>query len=67
MKDELYPNLPEKDFLIKKGDTVTTGILFTEIVFRNNEYTREINVISVLAEKIESDLATDQVKEVLTL
>lgn len=63
----LVAKLSEKDFFIKKGDTVTMEILFNEIVSGNNEYTREIKEESVLAEEIESGLATDQVEEVLTL
>lgn len=60
-------NLSEENFSIKKGDTVTRGILFNEKVSENNEYTREINKEPILAEEVISDLAADQVDEVLTL
>lgn len=60
-------NLSDEDFTIKKGDTVTRGVLFNEVVSKNKEHNREINQEPVLAEEIVSDLTADQVEEVLTL
>lgn len=60
-------NLSEDDFTIKKGDTVTRGILFAEVTSTNNQNTREINEVPVTVDEIVCDLASDQVDHVLVL
>lgn len=36
-------NLSDEDFTIKKGDTVTRGVLSGEVVMESNEHNRKIN------------------------
>lgn len=52
-------NLSENDFVVKKGDTVTRGVLYNEAISLNNNLTREINQEPIIADKVISDLAAD--------
>ncbi|KAL4113911.1 hypothetical protein QTP88_017465 [Uroleucon formosanum] len=60
-------NLSDGDVTIKKGDTVTRGVLFNEVISKSEKRNREVNQEPVSAEEVVSDLAADQVDEVLTL
>jgi len=60
-------NLSDGDVTIKKGDTVTRGVLFNEVVSKSEKQNREVNQEPLSTEEVVSDLTADQVDEVLTL
>jgi len=59
-------NLSDSDYMVKKGDTVTRGVMFTESDIAPKAE-REVNTEAVQSQEIKSDIDIDEVERVRDL